>query len=158
MRCSHDGLGHEVFGVRTADGEPEVVVAVVDDTLADDAVALLQRRHAAPDLRDLARPLVARDDRIRDRDDVSALVELEVRVADADVPRAHEHLVRRDRGHIDVADHRAFRFFEHQRFHPNRSLLVDQYLDLVRRSRGKPGEGIWRFIECDVARDDAFHG
>ena len=57
-------LCHEVLGVGAADREAEVVVAVVDDALADDAVALRERGHDTPDLRDLARPLVAGDDRI----------------------------------------------------------------------------------------------
>ena len=42
-----------------------------------------------PDIRSLARPLVSRNDRIADRDDVPALVQLEVRVTDSDVAGAH---------------------------------------------------------------------
>src|SRR5215211_2751102 len=49
-----------------------------------DAIARPQRRYGAPDLGDLAGPLVARDDRVRDRDDVAPFEELEVRVADPD--------------------------------------------------------------------------
>ena len=116
-------LGDEVLGVGAADREPEVVVAVVDDALADDAVTRPQPGHAAPHLGDLTGPLVARDDRIRHRDDVAALEELEVGVADADIPRTHEHLVGRDRRDVDLGHRRAPRFLENQRFHPQ-SLLI----------------------------------
>src|SRR5207253_147681 len=116
--------GHEVLGVRAADREPEVIVAVVDDAFADDAIAGTQSRDAAAHLGYLARPLVARDDRIRDGNDVAALVELEVRVADADVARAHEHLVRRDRRHVELADSGASGLLEYERFHAGRLLIV----------------------------------
>src|SRR5207248_919853 len=86
------GLRDEVFGVGAADREAEVVGAVVDDTLADDAVARAERRDGAADIGDLTGPLVTWDDRVRNGDDVPALVELEVGVADADVVRADEDL------------------------------------------------------------------
>src|SRR5207344_2635340 len=95
-------LGDEVLGVGSADREAEVVVAVVDDAFAHDAMAGTKGGDGAANLGDLARPLVARNDRIGDRDDVAALVELEVRMADADVPRAHEYLVRRDRRDVEL--------------------------------------------------------
>ncbi len=149
-------LGDEVLRVGTADRESEVVVAVVHDALADDTVAGPQRGDVAADLCDLAGPLVTRDDRIRDRDDVSAFVELEVRVADTDVARAHQHLVRCDRGHVDVADHGALRLFEHQRLH-SRSPPHWSISTLI--SSAVPDasscEGAGRIVQTDVRRHDA---
>ncbi len=117
------GLGHEVLRVCPADREAEVVAAVVDDALPDHAITRPHRRDGAPHLGDLAGPLVTRDDRIRDRDDVPALVELEVRMADADVAGADEHLVRRDRGHLQVGDDSLPGFLEDQRFHVSGLLI-----------------------------------
>jgi hypothetical protein len=55
-----------------------------DDAFSDDPVPRAKVVHRGADLDDLAAPLVPGDDRVRDRNDVAPLVELEVRVADAD--------------------------------------------------------------------------
>ena len=68
-------------------------------------------------LDDLAAPLVPGDDRVRDRDDVAALVELEVRMADADGVGLDEDLVGADLRMIDVGDDRLVGGLEDQGFH-----------------------------------------
>src|SRR5207302_1022984 len=99
----------------SADRKAEVIVAVVDHAFANDTVAGPETRHRRADLGDLARPLVAGDDRVRDRDDVTPLIQLEVRVTDADVARTDEDLVRRDGRHLELLDRRAPRLLEYQR-------------------------------------------
>ena len=110
-------LRDEVLRIRPADREAEMVVTVVNDAFADDTVTLPEGGHSAPDLGDLARPLVSGDDRVVDGDDVAPLVELEVGVADPDVSRANQHLVGRDRRYLEVAHDCAARLLEHERFH-----------------------------------------
>src|SRR5581483_12442735 len=93
--------------------------------------------------------------RVRDRDDVAALVQLEVGVADADVARADEHLVRGDRRGLQVTNNRTTWFFEHERFHVTPSSLFDQHLDLVRRARDELRKCIRRRVELYAACDDS---
>jgi hypothetical protein len=94
-----------------------VAAARADDALAHHAVARRQVGDVGTDLDDLAGPLVARDDRIGDRDDVPALIQLEVRVADAHGLRAHQHVVGPDGGLVDVGDDRLVGRLEDQGLH-----------------------------------------
>jgi hypothetical protein len=108
----------EVLGIGAVDGEAEVVSAFrPDDALADHTVAGFQALDGGPHLDHLAAPLVARHDRVGDRDDVAPLVELEVRVADTDGVRADEHLVGADLGMLDVGHDCAARRFEDKGLH-----------------------------------------
>jgi hypothetical protein len=68
------------------------------------SIAGLEVGDVAADLDDLPGPLVARDDRVVERDDVTPFEQLEVRVADADRPRGHEHLVRLDGRGVDLRE------------------------------------------------------
>ena len=85
---------HEVLGRGPADREPEMVGA--DDALPHHPVAGGPAADVGADLGDLARPLVAGDDREPDRDDVLPGQQVEVGVADPDRPGADEDLVRPD--------------------------------------------------------------
>ncbi len=80
-------------------------------------------------------------------------------MADADVARAHEHLVRADRGHVDVAHDRALRLFEHQCLHPE---SPPQWLTRTLISSAAPDasrvERVRRSSSVDAARDDALDG
>ena len=110
--------GLEVLGVGAVDREAEVVSSGrPDDALPDDGVAWLQTTHGRPGLDDLAAPLVPGDDRIRDGDDVPALVELEVGMADADGVGLDEHLVGADLRMADLGHDRLMRGLEDQCLH-----------------------------------------
>ena len=116
----------QILGVGAADGEAEVVSSAVSTTHSPTTESpALQRTHGRSGLGDLAGPLVAGDDRVRDGDDVPALVELEVRVADADVARAHEHFVGADLRVPDIGHDRFVWGLEDQRLHRSpRSVFI----------------------------------
>src|SRR5206468_9209253 len=69
------------------------------------------------DLDNLTGPFVAGDDRIRDRDDVPPLIELEVGVADSDSVRSHEDVVRAYLRIVDVREDGSLRSLKDQGFH-----------------------------------------
>jgi len=116
-------LGHEVLGVGAADREAEVIVAVVDDALPDHAIARPQRSHATSDLCDLAGPLVARMIGYETGMIVAALVELEVRVADATLRERTSTSPAAIVGMSTSRNRGALRFGEHQCLHPSALLI-----------------------------------
>ena len=93
------GSGGEILPVGAIHGEAEVVDALrrPDHALANHAIARLEAGHALADIDDLADPLVAGDDRVGYRDDVSAGEKLVIRMADADATRADHHFIWGDR-------------------------------------------------------------
>ena len=108
----------EVFGVGAVDRKAEMISpARPDDALAYDCITRREPADGRAGLDDLAAPFVAGDDRIRDRNDVAALVELEVRVTDTDGVGADEDVVGADLGMIDVGDDGLLGSFKDQGFH-----------------------------------------
>src|SRR5271157_3261498 len=70
----------------------------LDHALSDDAIAGFEAGYVLPDFDDLAHPLMPRDHRVGDRDDVLAGQKLIVRMADADATRPDQHFIRSDEG------------------------------------------------------------
>src|SRR5438270_11853077 len=93
----------EVLRVGAADRKAEVVSPTgADYALAYHPIPSRQPAHRRADLDHLARPLVSRDDRVADRNDVVAGEQFEVGVADSHRMRADEHLVGPDLRLLDV--------------------------------------------------------
>jgi hypothetical protein len=74
------GADPEQLRIGTVDAETEMIdlLATLDHAFADHAVAGLDAADSLAGFDDLARPFVARDHRIVDRDDVLAAIELVV--------------------------------------------------------------------------------
>src|SRR5580658_6793239 len=116
------------------------LLAAPDHAFAHHAIVGLEAADCPAGLDYLARPFVARDYRIVNRDDVLAAIELVVRMADADRAHAHEHLIRCDRRRGQVLDLKFARLVDHQCLHvssPSKwpaastSRHLDEYLHLV---------------------------
>ena len=160
MRCSQDALATKYSASAPLIEKPKWSSPLLTTHSPTTRSPGLRVVDAAPDLGDLARPLVARDDRVRDGDDVAALVELEVRVADADVARAHEHLVRGDRrARRRRGPRRVCGCSNTSAFIRVASSLVDQHLDLVRRCPMRAeAKASGASSSVHAARDDALDG
>ena len=125
----------EVFGVGAVDRKAEMISSAgPDDALAHDGITRREPDDGRAGLDDLAAPFVAGDDRIRDRNDVAALVELEVRVTDPDGVRSNEDVVGADLGMIDVCEDGSLGGFKDQGFH--RFSFVSMALLTVAVARG----------------------
>ena len=108
----------EELGIGAIDREAEVISAVgTHDAFAHYRVPGVQALHVAADLGHLSGPLVTRNDRIAHRDDVLAIQEFKVGVADPDSARSDEHLLWPDLGRLAVRDDRALWRLKDQRLH-----------------------------------------
>jgi hypothetical protein len=75
-----------------------------DHALPQHAITGLEVGHVLAHLDHLPGPLVARDDRVVEGDDVAPFEQLEVGVADAHRPQRHQHLVGADPRGIDLGE------------------------------------------------------
>src|SRR4029077_17433700 len=163
------GAGLEQLRIGAVDAETEMIdlLAAFDHAFADHRVAGLEAADGLAGLDYFARPFVARDHRIVDRDDILTAVELVVRMADADCAHAHEHLVRSDRRRRQILDLKFARFVDHQCLHirsppkwPAASLSrhLDKYFHLV---AGGIEQGLEALIDnivgLDLRRYDLVH-